>query len=69
VSNPHQISEQKIYANFNTTGITAYLKNGGTLEKAASMATMPAHGPRSYTTAGRTISAWMRLRGLACEPR
>jgi integrase len=41
---------------FRATGITAYLKNGGTLEKAAAMAnrTMPRRARRSSTTAGAT---------------
>jgi site-specific recombinase XerD len=38
---------------FRATGITAYLKNGGTLEKAASMAT-PRRARRSFTTAAAT---------------
>ena len=39
---------------FRATGITAYLKNGGTLEKAAPWRTMPRRARRSFTTAGAT---------------
>ena len=39
---------------FRATGITAYLKNGGTLEKAAAWRTMPRRARRSSTTAGAT---------------
>jgi hypothetical protein len=34
--------------------INAYLKKGGTLEKAAAMANLPQRGRRSSTTAGAT---------------
>jgi integrase/recombinase XerC len=37
---------------FRATGITAYLKNGAALEKAA-MATMRRHGQRRFTIAAR----------------
>ena len=36
---------------FRATSVTAYLKNGGTLENAALMRTMPALARRSFTTA------------------
>jgi hypothetical protein len=39
---------------FRATGITAYLKNGGTLEKAAAMRTTPQRARRSFTTGGAT---------------
>jgi integrase len=50
---------------FRATGITAYLKNGGTLEAARSKKprrwrTMPQHARRSSMTAGATRSASMR---------
>jgi hypothetical protein len=48
---------------FRATGITAYLKNGGTLEKAAAMRTMPRHARRNFTIAGATNSASMRSSG------
>jgi hypothetical protein len=46
---------------FRATGIAAYIKNGGTLEKAAAMAR------RSSTIAGGTRSALMRSRGSRFE--
>jgi hypothetical protein len=49
---------------FRATGITAYLKNGGTLEKAAAMANTPRRARRSSTIAGATSSASMRSSGL-----
>jgi integrase len=39
---------------FRATGITAYLKNGGTLEKPPRWRTMPRLAPRSCMTAGTT---------------
>ena len=39
---------------FRATGITAYLKNGGTLEKAAAMANHASRARPSSTTAGAT---------------
>src|SRR5271170_643324 len=39
---------------FRATGITAYLKNGGTLEKAAAMANQPRRARRSSTIAAAT---------------
>jgi integrase len=42
---------------FRATGITAYLKNGGTLEKAAQMANRPRPARRSCTTEGARSSA------------
>jgi len=39
---------------FRATGITAYLKNGGSLEKPPSWQTMPAHARRSFTIAAAT---------------
>jgi integrase len=46
---------------FRATGITAYLKNGGTLEKAAAMANHAS--TRSFTIAGEMRSASMRSSG------
>ena len=48
---------------FRATGIMAYLKNGGTLEKAAAMRTMPRRARRSSTIVGATSSASMRSSG------
>lgn len=48
---------------FRATGITAYLKNGGTLENAAFMPTMPRPAPPSSTTAGTTRSPSTRSSG------
>jgi hypothetical protein len=45
---------------FRATGITAYLKNGGTLEKAAAMANHASRVRRNSTIAGATRSASMR---------
>jgi hypothetical protein len=42
------------------TGITAYLKNGGTLEKAAAMANHAQRARRNSMIAGATRSASMR---------
>jgi integrase/recombinase XerD len=39
---------------FRGTGITAYLENGGTLEKARQMAAQPPLVPRSFTIGART---------------
>jgi len=39
---------------FRATGITAYLKNGGTLEKRRPWPTTPARAPPSSTIAGAT---------------
>jgi integrase/recombinase XerD len=41
---------------FRGTGITAYLENGGTLEKARQMAVHPPPAPPSSTTGARTGS-------------
>jgi integrase len=49
---------------FRATGITAYLKNGGTLEKPRRWQTTRRRAQRSFTTAGATSSAWMRSSGL-----
>jgi integrase len=46
------------------TGITAYLKNGGTLEKAAAMANHASTRTTSSMTAAATRSASMRSSGL-----
>ena len=46
---------------FRATAITAYLKNGGTLEKAAAMANHASTRTTSSTIAGATRSASMRL--------
>ena len=45
---------------FRATGITAYLRNGGTLEKAALIATTPHPAPPSSTTTARMRSASMK---------
>jgi hypothetical protein len=45
---------------FRGTGITAYLENGGTLEKARQMAAQPPRAPRSSTTGARTASRSIR---------
>ena len=45
---------------FRATGITAYLKNGGTLEKAPRWRTTPRPARRSSTIAGAMSSASMR---------
>jgi integrase len=47
---------------FRATGITAYLKNGGTLEKAAAMGTMPRRARPSSTIDGPMTSASTRSR-------
>jgi integrase/recombinase XerC len=41
------------YHSFRATGITTYLKNVGTLERAATMATTPQRGRPSSTIADR----------------
>jgi len=53
---------------FRATGITAYLKNGGTLENAAAMANHASTRtpPRCMTGAGMT-SVWMRWNALGYE--
>ena len=43
---------------FRATGVTAYLKNGGTLEKAAQMANHARTARRSFTTGAATRRAW-----------
>jgi len=45
---------------FRATGITDYLKNGGTLEKRQQWQIMPRRARRSTTTAGATRSVPMR---------
>src|SRR4029077_8633602 len=45
---------------FRATGITAYLKNGGTLEKPPRWRTMPRRARRSFTIAGVMRSASIR---------
>jgi integrase len=52
---------------FRATGITAYLKNGGTLEKAASMANHAPPAPPSSTTAAPMKSPSMKSSGLGFE--
>ncbi len=47
---------------FRATGITAYLNNGGTLERARSWPTMPRPGRHSFTIGAAMRSALMRLR-------
>jgi hypothetical protein len=45
---------------FRGTGITAYLENGGTLEKARQMAAHASPAPRSSATVARTVSLLMK---------
>jgi integrase len=52
---------------FRATGITTYLKNGGTLENAAAMSNHGRRGPPSCTTAAATTSASTRSSGSACK--
>ena len=53
---------------FRATGISAYLKNGGMLEKKPrKWRTMPARAQRSSMTAGAMNSASMRWKGSGCE--
>jgi hypothetical protein len=48
-------------------GITAYLKNGGTLERAATRRTTPPPARRSSTIAGATTSASMRWSAFSSD--
>jgi hypothetical protein len=48
---------------FRATGITAYLKNGGTLERPRRWRTMHPLVPRNFTIGGATRSASMRSSG------
>jgi integrase/recombinase XerC len=48
---------------FRATGITAYLKNGGTLEKAASMANHASTRTTSFTTVALMKSRSMKWKG------
>jgi integrase len=48
---------------FRATGVTAYLKNGGTLERPRRWQTVRRHARRSSTIAGATRSASMRSSG------
>ena len=52
---------------FRATGITAYLKAGGTLENAAAMATTLARARPGSTTGDRRPSTWTRWSGLGCK--
>ncbi len=52
---------------FRATGITAYLKNGGTLEKAASMANHASTRTTQLYDRRRERSASMRWSGSGCE--
>ena len=49
---------------FRATGITAYLKNKGTLEAAQHIATTSRRARRSSTTGGRMRLLWMKSSGL-----
>jgi hypothetical protein len=54
------IATQVCNHTFRGTGITAYLENGGTLEKARQMAAMRQPAPRSSTIGARIASRSMR---------
>jgi hypothetical protein len=53
---------------FRATWITAYLKNGGTLEKAASWRTTPVPAPRSFTIAAPIRLPSMRSSAWGFNP-
>jgi predicted DNA-binding WGR domain protein len=53
---------------FRATGVTAYLKNGGTLERAAQMANQPPHAQHSFTTAAPKKGHSTKLSGYSFEP-